>query len=68
MIISQETLADITGYSRTPEIAACLTRQGIRYLQGKRGRIFTTIEALNHAMGATELHRQVTTANQEIEF
>jgi hypothetical protein len=50
-IISQDELVAVTGYSRPAEIAACLTRQGVRFLTGKRGRIFTTLSALEDGMG-----------------
>ena len=50
-LVSQEDLAVITGYNRPAEIAACLGRQGIKYLTGKRNRIFTTVSALEEGMG-----------------
>lgn len=50
-VINQEELAEATGYTRPAEIAACLARQGVRYFSGKRGRIWTTQAALNHALG-----------------
>lgn len=50
-LVSQEDLATITGYTKPAEIAACLSRQGVKYLAGKRGRIFTTVSALEEGMG-----------------
>lgn len=50
-IISQEYLEQSTGYTKSADIALCLDKQGIKYFIGKRGRIWTTEEALNKALG-----------------
>ena len=58
-IVSQEELKIITGYKRPAEIAACLTRQGVKFLTGKRGQIWTTIGAIEFAMGSSDLFNQI---------
>lgn len=49
-IVTQEELKDATGYDRPGDIEKCLRKNGVRFLYGKRG-IYTTIDALNAAMG-----------------
>lgn len=53
-ILDLEALQAVTGYKNAVDIALCLSRQGIKYVVGKRGRIWTTITAVNAAMGITE--------------
>ena len=49
--INQDLLKELTGYKKPVEIAACLSKQGIPYFIGKRGRVWTTIDAVNAVMG-----------------
>ncbi len=49
-IVTHEQLKLATGYDRISEIEKCLRKSGVRYLRGKKG-IFTTVDALNAAMG-----------------
>ena len=49
--INQDLLKELTGYKKPVEIAACLAKQGIPYFIGKRGRVWTTIDAVNAVMG-----------------
>lgn len=51
LLISHESLQQITGYSNPCKIGQCLDRQGVRYFTGSRGRIWTTQESLNAALG-----------------
>ena len=47
------TLADLktaTGYKQASDVEKCLRTNGVRFLYGKAG-IYTTIDALNVAMG-----------------
>jgi len=44
-----------TGYDSPTDIAACLTRQGVKFLKGTRGWIFTTISAIELAMKIDEV-------------
>jgi hypothetical protein len=71
--LNQETLADLTGYTRPGEIALCLDRQGVKYFVGKRGRVWTTREALNVALGLpiqpiTQISRDLLDTNERITF
>ncbi|MFC1843277.1 DUF4224 domain-containing protein [Thermodesulfobacteriota bacterium] len=50
--INQDQLKELTGYEKPAEIASCLSRQGIPYFIGKRGRVWTTLDAVNVAIGA----------------
>ncbi len=50
--INQDLLQELTGYKKPVEIAACLAKQGIPYFHGKRGRVWTTLDAVNVAIGA----------------
>ena len=50
--INQDLLRELTGYKKPAEIAVCLAKQGIPYFLGKRGQVFTTLDALNAAIGA----------------
>jgi len=50
-VIDQDVLAELTGYRRTAQIAAHLAKHDIPYYCGKRGRIWTTLDALNAGLG-----------------
>ncbi len=49
-IVTPEELKKATGYERQSDIEKCLRKNGVRFLYGKKG-IYTTIDALNAAMG-----------------
>ncbi|MCU7806400.1 MAG: DUF4224 domain-containing protein [Candidatus Thiodiazotropha sp. (ex Semelilucina semeliformis)] len=49
--ITYERLQELTGYERPSELKKCLKSQGITFLRGKAGHPFTTLTALNRAMG-----------------
>lgn len=49
-VLTLEDLRAATGYSRQADIARCLERQGVRFFYGRAG-IWTTIDALNAALG-----------------
>ena len=50
--INQDLLQELTGYNKPIDIAACLAKQGIPYFIGKRGKVWTTLDAVNFAIGA----------------
>ncbi len=50
-IVNSEQLQKATGYDRLSDIEKCLKKNGVRVLYGKNGAIFTTIDALNAALG-----------------
>jgi hypothetical protein len=49
-IVTPADLKAATGYDRPSDIEKCLRKNGVRFLYGKSG-IYTTIDALNAAMG-----------------
>lgn len=64
-LIDTEQLKNVTGYDRPGDIERCLRAAGVRFLYGKSGKIFTTIDAINAAMG---LESQVPPTEQKFEF
>lgn len=49
-LVTPDELKMATGYDRPSDIEKCLRKNGVRFLYGKKG-IYTTIDALNLAMG-----------------
>ncbi len=49
-ILTQDDLKAATGCHTTGALEDCLRKNGVRFLYGKKG-IYTTIDALNAAMG-----------------
>lgn len=70
MVVGYEELKEITGFSTPSKVANCLSRQGIKYLEGKNSRPWTTLGALELAMGATVEHYRLVSSseNDEVEF
>jgi len=64
-LISTEQLKIFTGYDRPGDIERCLRTAGIRYFHGKGGRIVTTTDAINAALG---IQSQTPAADHEFEF
>jgi len=64
-LISTEQLKTVTGYDRPGDIERCLRSAGIRFFYGKGGRIVTTTDAINAALG---IQSQTAPPDQEIEF
>jgi hypothetical protein len=62
-LVSIDQLKIATGYDRPGDIERCLRKNGVRYLYGQGGKIFTTIDAINAAMG---LKFDTPDANQEV--
>lgn len=52
-ILSNEDLKAATGCKSQTALENCLRSQKIRFLYGKNGKIFTTTQAINSAMGLT---------------
>lgn len=50
-LITHEQLIQVTGCKTISSLEKCLRAQKIPFLYGNKGKIFTTIEALNAAMG-----------------
>lgn len=49
-ILNLDDLKTATGYKYASDVEKCLRKNGVRFLYGKTG-IYTTIDALNAAMG-----------------
>ncbi|MEY3760049.1 MAG: hypothetical protein RIR39_1540 [Pseudomonadota bacterium] len=52
-LVSLNELKQITGYKTAPAVEECLTKNGVRFLYGRHG-IYTTIDAINAAMGISK--------------
>lgn len=51
ILIDSEQLQKATGYERIGDFEKCLKKNGVRVLYGKNGQPFTTIDAINAALG-----------------
>jgi hypothetical protein len=49
-LVTFDQLKVATGYDRPGDVEKCLRKNGVRFLHGKNG-IYTTLDALNAAMG-----------------
>lgn len=58
-IVTDDDLAELTGYSAPGKQKECLDRHGIFYIEGRDGRIRTTWVHVNHPI------RQRAAANQD---
>lgn len=57
-IVTFEDLRAATGYRRQTDVARCLERQGVSFFYGRDG-VWTTIDALNAALGVPPLSDDV---------
>jgi hypothetical protein len=51
ILIDSEQLLKATGYERQGDLEKCLRKNGIPFVRGRSGCIFTTAEAVNQALG-----------------
>jgi hypothetical protein len=51
ILIDSEELQKATGYERIGDLEKCLKKNGVRVLYGKNGQPFTTLYAINAALG-----------------
>jgi hypothetical protein len=51
ILIDSEQLQKATGYDRHADLEKCLKKNGVRVLYGKNGQPFTTLDAINAALG-----------------
>jgi len=51
ILVSIEELKIATGYNNVSAVENCLKRNGVPFLYGKKGYIFTTRDAINCALG-----------------
>ena len=54
LMVYHEDLQELTGYQQPADIAVCLTKHGIPFFTGKRGRIWTTANAFDCVLGLTQ--------------
>ncbi len=62
-LISIDELKIATGYKKAADVEKCLQKNGVKVIYGKPGHIFTTLEAINKALGVNEQQ-----GNDSIEF
>lgn len=62
--LAQEDLERLTGYQRPADIESWCQRNGVRYFRGRRG-IWTTLDAVNSALGLAQAPAAVTHARIE---
>lgn len=65
-LITTEQLKTLTGYTRVGDVERCLHQNGIAFLYGRYGP-FTTVDALNIAMGIQSNHELIP-PSKPIEF
>jgi hypothetical protein len=65
-IVTLEQLKSVTGYNRPGDIERCLKKNGVRFLYGQGGKIFTTLDAINAALGLKS--QPSNDAPEEIDF
>ena len=49
-VVTLDQLKAITGYPKSSSVEDCLRKNGVRFLYGRHG-VYTTVDALNAAMG-----------------
>ncbi|MCU7917107.1 MAG: hypothetical protein KZQ95_01960 [Candidatus Thiodiazotropha sp. (ex Epidulcina cf. delphinae)] len=57
-IVTFDDLKKILNYEDQRQIIACLTENKIPFRRGKRGRPWTTVDAINAAMGVTQIQQR----------
>jgi hypothetical protein len=63
-IITHEELKAATGFDNNAALEKCLRSQKIPVLYGKDGHVFTTLDAINNALGLKSIDQN----NDKIEF
>jgi hypothetical protein len=66
-VLTLDDLKAATGYKQAGDVEKCLRKNGVRFLYGKTG-IYTTLDALNAAMGLQSGKIDYTEAEAEIEI
>ena len=64
-LVSLDQLKEITGYKTAPAVEQCMVKNGVRFLYGRHG-IYTTLDAINAAMGISKEVIKEQEANIEI--
>lgn len=68
MVVTYDDLQKVTGFNKPTEVATCLRNNGVKYMLGKHGRPWTTLGAMELAMGATAIHTEIEQAAPKITF
>jgi hypothetical protein len=63
-LITHEELKSATGFDNNAALEKCLRNQKIPVLYGKDGHVFTTLDAINNALGLKSIEQ----SPDEIEF
>lgn len=50
-LITLDQLKKATGHKTISGVERCLQKQGIKVIYGKKGFLFTTVDAINNALG-----------------
>ncbi|MCK9622210.1 MAG: hypothetical protein M0R47_16940 [Methylobacter sp.] len=66
-LLTTQDLKSITGCSRMSDLEQCLKNNGVRFLYGKKG-IFTTVDAVNSAMGLSADKNTATTNHDDFDI
>ena len=62
-----EELKELVGGTSIDDVCIRLQQRGIKYVVGKRGKPFTTVHAINAAMGLNDnIHNQTRTPSVRI--
>lgn len=67
-IVSTKELLIATGFTRVSDLERCLRTQNIPFFFGKKGSIFTTLDAFNSVLGVGSYKQQETTGLENCEF
>lgn len=67
ILIDSEQLLKATGYERQGDLEKCLRKNGIPFVRGRGGCIFTTAEAVNQALGIKTAHTNQQ-EHEDVEF
>ena len=62
-IVTSKDLQEATGYERPCDVEKCMKKNGVAILYGKNGTVFTTIDAINAALGLRSGNKQVDEIN-----
>lgn len=63
-LIALDELKTVTGHKTLSAVERCLQKQGIKVIYGKKGFLFTTVDAINCVLGISKVSEQT----ESIEF
>lgn len=50
-LIAINELKEVTGYQNLADVEKCLQKNGVQVIYGKKGHLFTTLDAINKVLG-----------------